>query len=83
MGILAMMIAIESLCKIHKVTDGMILLCCNGETAIRDAKRTQLRKSYEKHHWDILSSIIQIRDRLRIHTISSYERTSRQRKPVS
>lgn len=52
--------------KVHQITKGTIMICCDGESALKDSQTLPLWKCYRKHHWDILAVIVQIRERMTI-----------------
>ena len=47
-GIYSVLVAIEIICQTYQITEGSVVVSCDGESALKDAFRTKVAECYEK-----------------------------------
>ena len=65
-GIMGLLMHIESICTKHQITAGSIEIHCDGESAIKRLKSCSDKVSNKSHHFDIINSILTLKQRLPI-----------------
>ena len=70
LGILAIVTAIEHICKYHKVTRGNVTIACDNDASLQNGIDREKRSKTNNNYFDLFWAIQEIKRRITIELVS-------------